>query len=276
MSKEIKDSKICLSTISLWPWSTLIASTELTHSIARMYEFNGLEIHPGLTVVREFEKKGFLNVPNEAINSVHESFKTDQRIQKEKGWKTEANASLPAIIKAFIIWNSFPSESRSYSTTKGIEKYLGIPVVIHWVDETEKFDKPLLEVHQDIRMSPEEIRNWAEFSSKRGLVIDLSHRKFWSYLLSQNINPSEWKNILSSFMPYVREVHFQIGSREEVNQVLRGITGGQLGQTLRYIKESKPEIPIVVEATSLASSSSAYLGYKPIFYRKIIDFIRKA
>jgi len=253
----------------------MIAPTDKTWEVAKIFGYEGLEIIPGYTVIREYLNDEKLKVSKDGIVSFHQSFRTDQKIIREQKLKTEEVSSPIKRLKSFLIWNSFPSKSVDIITHQ-LEKFYMAPVVIHWPSESRKFNWPYLEIHGNTPMTPEQICEWSAKDNKRGLAIDISKRKFWSYLKKQNIPAADFKKVLSQLLLYTKEVHFQISDKDEKKQILKGIYDDDMGKVLRYIKEVKPHLPIVAEIAQPLVCSTAYWGAKPAILQKTIDFIRKA
>jgi len=124
-------------------------------------------------------------------------------------------------------------------------------------------------------MDPEKIVDFVQNNPKiSGLVIDLSERKFGDYLKKQAIPESSWKNVFNTFAPYLQEIHFQMGNKEEANEVISQNYEGSLGQRLNYLKRLNREIPVVAEVNPGVLKN--LLGGRNELFTKVSTFIRKA
>ncbi|OGM19619.1 hypothetical protein A2686_04855 [Candidatus Woesebacteria bacterium RIFCSPHIGHO2_01_FULL_38_10] len=101
----------------------------------------------------------------------------------------------------------------------------------------------------------------------------LSKRKFGNYLRSQGINPNEWEKTMLPLLPVTKEVHFQIASPEEQQEVFSMRTDGFLGQAVSLVK-TQGGIPIVCEikASPIDMLSLRHLKVA----ERSVDFIKKA
>jgi hypothetical protein len=274
MSSERKDTPVILSMSSLWPAAAL-RSSDWSAEIASKIGCDGLEILPGYSVVREFERKGQLKATENLISSFHDSWRRDRRAEIEHNLLADTNLNPKRKLISWVARSFFPNEIRTRDTLGGLETVYGAPVVSHWPEDDNLFQRPILEVQPYLDLSPQGIIEWAQKDSEtRSLAIDVSQRKFWTYLEKQNIPKNEWRNILQQLLPWTGEAHFQISNDDELNQIKNQIFDGSLGQTLRVIKNGQSELPIVIEInfplmTKLPRTTS------PQFHQQVVDFIRK-
>lgn len=267
--------EVNLSTASLWPAASLL-STHWSERVANRIEADGLEVLPGRSVVKEYRKTGSLNVNNRsAIGSLHESWRRDRRQEKTLGLPTSLTNRVAALF--------FPNEEITTQTLRGLETIYDIPVVFHWPEDTDRYQNPILELHyllgktsiQEKPWSPEQIISWVgENPQKRGLVLDLSQRKFGDYC--QSIGLEDHDKILETlkaFLPHARFIQFQIGNAEEFRAVQNQDGNSQLAQLTRAVKESQTEAPFVIEV-NFPLMLKVFGANTFEFYSKIVQFIR--
>lgn len=273
MSSIKKEVEINLSMASLWPFFA-IRPPRWSAEIAEKYGFDKLEILPGYSVCREFRKLRRLTINSGKMGSLHDSWKRDRRAEIEHSLVTDTNINRWVSLRSFLLRSVFPSEAITRTTLQGLETIYQAPVIFHWPEDAPLYQQSILEIHPYIGLSPSQAINWVqENPEKRGLAIDASRRKWWKYLESQGIKKDDWKSTFRQLLPYVKEVHFQIGDGKELKQVQRQIMDSLLGQTIRLIKTERPEIPIVAEINPslMARLGVGYLS----FSKEIVEFIRK-
>ncbi|HUS60082.1 MAG TPA: hypothetical protein VMX76_01725 [Nevskiaceae bacterium] len=265
MSPERKEIEVNLSTAALWPWSSF-RSTEWAERLATKIGCDGLEILPGYSVVREFQQEGKLKTSR--VSSLHQDWRRDRRAEKSLGLKISFTNYAACLF--------FPPEETCFQTIQGLERIYGVPVVFHWKQDTPQFQKPMLEIHPLIKASPNQIVQWVEENpEKRGLVIDISQRKFGDYLAAQNIPQYEWRRVFAMFLPFTKEVQFQIGNENELRQVRNEDCDSSLGRATREIKKQNFKGPFVIELNFPLMFKDFGRDY-PEFYSQVVKFIRKA
>ncbi|OGM15455.1 hypothetical protein A2V56_00665 [Candidatus Woesebacteria bacterium RBG_19FT_COMBO_42_9] len=271
---ERKDLQISLSTASLWPLFSFMPTAWSTE-FARKNGFEGLEILPGFSVCWEFQKYQELSAPRPQINSFHDSWKRDRRAEVEHQLSADTNVGHLVTLRSALFRSVFPSEKVTGKTLQGLETVYSAPVVFHWLEDTSLFQRPFLEVQPYCGASPQSLIDWVEGSPvQRGLVLDVSQRKFWEYLNQQKIDRRRWREVFTSLLPYTKEVHFQIGNSDELNQVISQNIEGSLGATISAVKQRPQNIPIVAEINPPILAKIGLSRFE--LSRKIRDFIRKA
>jgi len=275
MSVESQDRKVNLSTGSLWPLFSF-ASSQWSLEVAQKAGFDQIEILSGYSVIREFKRNQSLSIDQQFIGSFHENWREDALAENTYQLKTDTNFGIRASVRAQIIRSVFPPIQETRRLAQGLEKVYGLPFVFHWKDNLKHLDRnSVLEVHPYLGMGPEKIVDFVQNNPKiSGLVIDLSERKFGDYLKKQAIPESSWKDVFDIFAPYLQEVHFQMGNKEEIKEVISQNHEGSLGQRLSYLKKLNREIPIVAEVNPGILKN--FTGGRNELFTKVSTFIRKA
>lgn len=279
MSSERKDAEVNLSMASLWPWSVFMPP-EHTVGVAKRLGCDGLEIHPGISVVRKFEKlgkTGDIGLQGDSVNSAHAPFGRDETaVKKYELQNVDVLQTRTMALVSQAIWSTYPDKGLRHEAISGIAGYYGVPAIFHWPDDESRYQNATLEIHPHLKA--DEIDQWTKKGGK--LALDISERKLGAYYERRKIPEHERKKVFSGFLQHAVEVHFQVNSADEWEQIHTGDIDGKLGNMIRNVKQQRPEIPIVVEVRgslkTLFYSATAYAGTAPDYFKQIVEFVRRA
>lgn len=210
----------------------------------------GLEILPTRLVLKELEK-GSLTADPQSVKSIHQDWRRDERAEKEYKLHADTNVDIKSKVTNYIVRHLvFPPEKKCATAVKKLQEIYDVPMVHHWPDDSSMFKKPSLEIHPYFpkSMPPEKLIEWTQQDPQnRSLTLTISQRKLGDYLARQNISTGELPNVIANLTPYLGEVHFQVASKSEFNEVRNQIKDGNLGKTVELLKNNLFKGPYVLE-----------------------------
>lgn len=235
-------------------------SSESVVRLAKSLGYEQVEFHPTWAVWFEVLTKGKLSCQSGNISSFHISWREDGR-------------TLGFIKKNFLtpaFW-LFPLEPLGTKTLQKLEKKYRKPVVIHWQEDFDRFESPILELHAPLGMRLRQIEEKIKAKRIKGVVIDTDKFAGWLEKTKEKEDLA-----LKSFFSYIKEVHFRFRQREDV-QSLSGKKETKSTKVMRKLVKMGYRGRVVVEMGWPDPESIEILrreGLKKV-HQEIVKFLKK-
>lgn len=210
--------KICVSDRCFFPKSAFTSSRAIA-KLAKSLGYEQVEFHPTWVVWFEALVKGELNCQSSDISSFHISWREDGRYYWQGTW-------LKKVI--YPAYNIFPFEPLGTKTLQKLEKKYKKPVVIHWQEDFDRFESPILELHGPLGMNFQQIEKAIKKRKIKGMVVDTD--KFGDWLEKTG---EEENQALQKLFPYIKEIHFRFRHKEDIQP----LSGGKETKSARVMKK---------------------------------------
>jgi len=252
--------KICVSDRCFFPKSAFMSSKAVV-KLAKSLGYERVEFHPTWAVWWEVLRKRRLSCRSKEICSFHINWREDGR-----------NAGFGFIKRAFLVsaYYIFPPESWCNQTLQKLEKKYKKPVVIHWREDFNRYNSPLLELHSSLGMNRRRIEREIKNGRIRGVLIDADKFASWLEATEERENQS-----LRRLFPFIKEIHFRFRCKED----FESLSGGREAETTRLTRklvEMGYKGKVVVEMGWPDPGSIEVLrqeGVKKV-HQKIVKFLR--
>lgn len=209
--------KICVSDRCFFPKSGFMSSKAVVE-LAKSLGYKQVEFHPTWAVWWEVLMRGKLNCQPEDISSFHISWREDGR-----------NVGLGFFNNLFNPdYRVFPPEILGTKVIQQLEKMYKKPVVTHWQEDFIKFKSPILELNAFFGMNRAQIEKEIKRGRVKGVAIDTDKFTDWLEEVGEKENET-----LARFFPYVKEIHFRFGYKED----FKLLSSGRETKSARVVKK---------------------------------------
>ncbi|MFC1727330.1 hypothetical protein ACFL0Y_02285 [Patescibacteria group bacterium] len=253
--------KICVSDRCFFPGSAFKSSKKVVR-LAQELGYEGVEFHPTWAVWIETLTKGRLSCEAKDIYSFHISWREDGQRYWQGSWF--GKVTLPA-------YNLFPFEPFGTKVLQKLEIEYQKPVVIHWQEDFGNFQETYLELHAPLGMDLNRVMKALKQVKIQGVVIDTD--KFRGWLEKNQLKEGA---VLRELFPYIKEVHFRFGHREDLD-LFSGKIKSKSARLMKKLVKMGYRGRVVVEMGWPDKSSVEILereGFEKV-HQGIINWLRK-
>jgi len=251
--------KICVSDRCFFPKSALMGSKAVV-SLAKSLGYEQVEFHPTWAVWWEILTKGRLSCQPKDISSFHINWREDRR-----------NKGMSFVKGNFLVKHSwlFVFESMGLWTLKKLEERYQKPVVVHWPEDFDCYQHPIVELQSFLGLNLKKIEEKLKKGRIKGVLIDTD--KFTGWLKAEK---EKEEKSLKRLFPHIREVHFRFGHKENLDPgPIKAKT--KSASLMRRLVKMGYQGKVVVEMGWPDPGSIEILkklGFKKT-HRRIIDFL---
>jgi len=212
--------KICVSDRCFFPWSAFKSSKRVI-KLAKDLGYEEVEFHPTWNIWGEFLTRKKLVCKAEDISSFHIDWRQDIS-HDNYGFFTRNFCKLH--------YHLFPPGFLAVRTLQKLEKKYKKQIVIHWLENINQYQNPILELHSLLSIGLKELEAYFKQGKIAGIVIDT--HKFLDWVKINKIKESSY-SILKRLMKMIVEVHFRFKTDKDI----KFLSGGPDTNSIKIIKQ---------------------------------------